>query len=353
MTAAQAMSEAAQQDASLNRIATLSSDVRKISRTKIEGIQQVTSRLRILALNAMIELARAGDHGRGFSVVAQEVRGISGEVSSIADSLNSELAERIAILESLAKDMAITAAGSRLVDLALNAIEITDRNLYERTCDVRWWATNSAIVEAAKDPTPDCCRYACERLGVILGAYTVYLDLWLCDLSGNVIANGRPNTYAMQGSSVGNELWFKEAARLATGDDFTVADITASSHLNGDHTAIYATAVRQQGETRGQPIGVLAVHFDWKRQAEAIVKGVRLTEEEWKRSRVLLLDANQRVIAASDGKGLLTEKLDLKAGNRRHGYDIAADGTIVAFHQTPGYETYRGLGWYGVIIQRP
>jgi len=25
----------------------------------------------------------------------------------------------------------------------------------------------------------------------------------------------------------------------------------------------------------------------------------------------------------------------------------------VAFHLTPGYETYRGLGWYGVIAQRP
>jgi len=23
---------------------------------------------------------------------------------------------------------------------------------------------------------------------------------------------------------------------------------------------------------------------------------------------------------------------------------------MVAFHATPGYETYRGLGWYGVIV---
>ena len=28
-------------------------------------------------------------------------------------------------------------------NLALNAIELIDRNLYERTCDVRWWATDS------------------------------------------------------------------------------------------------------------------------------------------------------------------------------------------------------------------
>ena len=46
--------------------------------------------------------------------------------------------------------------GERMVDLSLNAIELIDRNLYERTCDVRWWATDSAIVDCAA--TPDACR---------------------------------------------------------------------------------------------------------------------------------------------------------------------------------------------------
>jgi hypothetical protein len=26
-------------------------------------------------------------------------------------------------------------------------------------------------------------------------------------------------------------------------------------------------------------------------------------------------------------------------------------GAQVAFHITPGYETYKGLGWYGVIVR--
>jgi hypothetical protein len=30
-----------------------------------------------------------------------------------------------------------------------------------------------------------------------------------------------------------------------------------------------------------------------------------------------------------------------------------AAGRLIAFHLTPGYETYRGLGWYGVIEQLP
>ena len=59
------------------------------------------------------------------------------------------------------------------------------------------------------------------------------------------------------------------------------------------------------------------------------------------------------MIAASDGQGILSETIDLKTNGRRNGFYQDAKGQTVAFHATPGYETYRGLGWYGVIIQRP
>jgi len=78
---------------------------------------------------------------------------------------------------------------------------------------------------------------------------------------------------------------------------------------------------------------------------------VRLTPEEASRTRVMLVDAARRVIAASDGKGILTSGFPLKAEGRPSGSYTDAAGRLVAFHLTPGYETYRGLGWYGVIEQ--
>ena len=66
------------------------------------------------------------------------------------------------------------------------------------------------------------------------------------------------------------------------------------------------------GKANAKPTGVLAIHFDWEPQARAIVQGVRVGAAD--KARVLLVDSNFRVIAASDGQGLLTERVQLQAG---------------------------------------
>lgn len=337
---------------SLDTILAATRSVKGTTSARIEEIHKITDGLRMLALNALIEAARAGENGRGFSVVAAEVREISTRVGSIAHQFSTELAGQIAGLEAMTMAMSSQAAGQRLTDLALNAIELMDRNLYERTCDVRWWATDSAMVEALAAPAPDRSAHAAQRLGVILGAYTVYLDIWLCDRDGRVVANGRPERFAVTGQSVRHEAWFTRAMSLATGDDYTVADVARSGPLQDAEVATYATTVRAGGQARGAPLGVLAIHFDWEPQARAIVQGVRLSEEEAGRSRVLLVDARKRVIASSDGRGVLTETLAFDTGGRKSGFTRDGSGTTTAFHLTPGYETYAGLGWYGVIQQK-
>ena len=107
--------------------------------------------------------------------------------------------------------------GERMVDLSLNAVELIDRNLYERTCDVRWWATDSAVVNCAAAPDAATVSHASERLAVILDAYTVYLDLWLCDLDGNVLASGRSHRFDVIGQNVAATKWFRDARGLRSG----------------------------------------------------------------------------------------------------------------------------------------
>jgi Methyl-accepting chemotaxis protein (MCP) signalling domain len=329
-------------------IARLTAEVNQIACDKTKSIQQITNQMKMLALNALIESSRAGAHGAGFAVVAQEVRGVGQLVENIARELETELTKRTGSLMSSIAHMVKRSRGERLVDLSLNAIELIDRNLYERTCDVRWWATDSAVVDCATAPDAANVAHVSERLAVILSAYTVYLDLWLCDLNGNVIANGRPERFKVSGQNVAGTKWFAQARGLASGDDYVAGDVECQPLLGNAQVATYCASVRAGGKSHGKPIGVLAIHFDWEPQARAIVQGVRVGADD--KARVLLVDSRFRVIAASDGQGILSEHVSLSLDGRRSGFYHDRKGGLVAFHATPGYETYRGLGWFGVIV---
>ncbi len=334
------------------RILALSNSVSALAEDKMRQIQSVTGKTRMLALNALIEATRAGEHGRGFSVVAKEVREISENIRAIAEGFSRELADKTVELNGLGKNLVADLRGGRLTDLALNMVEIIDRNLYERSCDVRWWATDSAIVDCATDSAADKCAYASKRLGVILDAYTVYLDLWVVDAQGRVLASGRPNKYSqVRHGNVAGEAWFRDAMGTRDGGEFAVADIAINNLLDGRMVATYAAAIRENADANGRPVGVLGIFFDWQSQSQAVVDGVRLMDDEKKITRCLLLDRNHKVIAANDRNGVLQEKFSLQAAGKPMGNYVDASGRNVGFALTPGYETYQGLGWYGVVVQ--
>jgi methyl-accepting chemotaxis protein len=82
----------------------MSSSITKIEKTYdgmkeiMEGIQEIADRINLLSLNASIEAARAGQFGRGFAIVADEI-------SKLADNTAVSIKESSSLLQQIKKQL--------------------------------------------------------------------------------------------------------------------------------------------------------------------------------------------------------------------------------------------------------
>ncbi len=179
------------------------------------------------------------------------------------------------------------------------AIDVMDRNLYERANDCRWWALNATFARALTSPSPELARLCSQTLAQINALYTVYTNLLLFDAKGRVVAVSQPDQAHWVGKTLTQE-WVGRTLQLRSDQNYVVSAFEASPLYGEAETLIYSAAVHDKS---ARAVGGIAIVFDATPQFSAILKDCLPCDDLGQPlpgAFALLLGRDGRVISSTD-----------------------------------------------------
>lgn len=156
------------------------------------------------------------------------------------------------------------------VSRAAFAIDVMDRNLYERANDCRWWALNASFRQMLSEPalSPAQSAQCAEILRYINGLYTVYTNLILFNTQGQVVATSADDSESLVGSRL-HEEWVGRCLAIDNSRAYVFSHFAPSALYANRPTYIYAAAIRDPGNSK--VVGGIGIVFDGAPQFSAML----------------------------------------------------------------------------------
>ena len=310
--------------------------------------EEIAVRTNLLALNAAIEAARSGEAGRGFSVVAQEVKALAQQARGASHEFRSEVRERLALGAGIADEMVSEIEGTRLVELAQALIQNVTRQLYGRSVDLRVMASDAEIVAATLDPTPEKLAAAQERLEQLVGTSPYYVNAFIANADGKVLVCSNRNARVL-GVDLSDAPQYLNAMASRRRDEWFTDEVWENPYSDGRAVLVFVTGIRPRGND-GTPDGVFYLEFDWQGHVPAIISDKSLfSEKDWARTRISIVDPAARVVA--DTQGTRYGQIVPLPARAVRGTESRGE-SVVAFATAADYHGFSGLGLRCVVEQK-
>lgn len=262
------------------------------------------------------------------------------------------------IFESSIGNLHETVVSSILSDVEFQAslaIDIMDRNLYERANDCRWWALTSVFKEilSSKEPSSEDYEKISQILDYINSLYTVYTSLFVFDKNCKIVAVSKEHDRNLLGKTLSEE-FAKQTLNIKDSQKYMVSPF-AKSHIYSDKETYIYTASILSTQTAGEVVGGIGIVFDSKPQFEAMLKdAIPLDEkgEPTSGSFGVYADRSKKIISCTNDdictksfNSMPDEYFCMQNGLSKSGV-VEFDGTYYAVgaRASSGYREYKGEG---------
>jgi len=317
-------------------------------------VQDDKESIQLISLNGIVFASKLGKRGGALGPIFNQITRTGDFVTSRMEDILKEMA-----LGELKLNL------QALENFSKQAIDLVDRNLFERAADIRWWATDQYFWNALENPTAENFHKASERLKVINGSYTMYRNIILADDSGNIVACSRTELRnELSKINVSDQSWFQLGMRTARSEEFAVQDVQKSSlEKSKARSLAYSGGVRRGGAREGDSIGVLGTLFDWDTEAGKILATCLPRDASGNSiegSAAFYTNAKGEVIETTDemtfpvGSRVELPVLVQRLGKGETASSVFRTGTgsyLLGSSRTKGYREYEGLAWYAHVVR--